>query len=110
MPSGIQISAANNIAFTNCNFSQFGAGGLGIGNDAEAHITGSGLGASSITVADSYFTQIMGNSITGGGVQADAHHPTDPRMINSKLEFTGNIFYNTSSLFTSSVPIFVSYV
>ncbi|CZR50261.1 uncharacterized protein PAC_00133 [Phialocephala subalpina] len=110
MPSGIQISAANNIAFTNGNFSQFGAGGLGIGNDAEAHITGIGLGASNITVADSYFTQIMGNSITGGGIQADAHHPTDPRMINSKLEFTGNIFYNTSSLFTGCAPIFVSYV
>ena len=110
IPSGIQISAAHNITFTNGNFSQFGAGGIGIGNDPNAHMTGIGLGASNIIVADSYFTQVMGNCITGGGIQADAHHPTDPRMINSKIQVTRNIFYNTSSLFTGCVPIFFTYV
>lgn len=110
MPSAIQISASNNIKFSGGNYTQFGGGGFGIGNDANAYISEVGLGAQSISVVDGYFTQVMGNSVTLGGVQADAHHPTDSRMINKNLLVSGNIFYNTSSLFTSTVPILSTYI
>lgn len=110
MPGAVQVSAAHNIAFSGGNYTQLGGGGFGIGNDANAHSSGTGLGASYITVADGYFTQVMGNSITAGGIQADAHHPRNPRMINSHITISGNVFYNTSSLFSSTVPILMTYV
>lgn len=110
MPSAIQISAAHNITFLRGNYTQLGAGGFGIGNDPNAHIIGVGLGARGIRVIDGYFTQVMGNSITLGGIQANAHHPNDTRMINSNITISGNIFYNTSSLFSSTVPILSTYI
>lgn len=110
MPSAIQISAAKNIFLTGGNYTQLGAGGIGIGNDANAHVTGVGLGASNVAVRDGYFSQVMGNSITAGGIRADAHHPSDNRMVNTRLEISGNIFRNVSSLFSSTVPILATYV
>lgn len=110
MPSAIQISAAKNIAFSGGGYTQMGGGGVGIGNDANAHMSGVGLGASNVTVKDGYFTQVMGNSITAGGIRADAHHPSDARMTNTKIEISGNIFYNVSSLFSSTVPILATYI
>lgn len=110
MPSAIQISAAKNIVLSGGNYTQMGGGGIGIGNDANAHVTGVGLGANNVAVKDGYFTQVMGNSITAGGIRADAHHPSDTRMTNSRIEISGNIFYNVSSLFSSTVPILATYV
>ena len=110
MPGAIQISAANNIAFSGGNYTQLGAGCFGIGNDPEAHITGVGLGASNISITDGYFTQVMGNSFTLGGIQANAHHPSEVQMINSHITISGNIFYNTSSLFSSTIPILSTYI
>lgn len=110
MPSAIQISAAKNIVLSGGNYTQMGGGGIGLGNDANAHVTGVGLGANNVAVKDGYFTQVMGNSITAGGIRADAHHPSDTRMTNSRIEISGNIFYNVSSLFSSTVPILATYV
>jgi hypothetical protein len=110
MPSAIQVSAAQRIAFTGGNYTQLGGGGVGIGNDPNAHMTKVGLGASDVSVTHSYFTQVMGNSITAGGIQADAHHPSDARMTNRGIVIANNIFFNNSALFSSTVPIFASYV
>lgn len=109
MPGAIQISAAQRIVFSRGNYTQLGAGGFGIGNDANAHITKVGLGASDVAVREGYFTQVMGNSITLGGIQADGHHPSNPKMVNTRIEISNNIFYNNSALFSSTVPIFGSY-
>ena len=87
-----------------------GAGGFGIGNDPNAHVSGIGLGAKNVSVRDGYFTQVMGGSILAGGINIPAHHPNDTRMINSEIHASGNIFYNTSSLFSSTVPILFTYV
>jgi hypothetical protein len=100
MQSAVQISAASNVVFTGGNYTQMGAGGVGIGNDANAHATGVGLGATNVAIRDAFFSQIMGNSITAGGIRADAHHPSNPKMLNSKIEISGNIFRNVSSLFS----------
>lgn len=110
MPSAIQISAAKKISLAGCSYTLLGGGGVGIGNDANAHITGVGLGASGISVLDGYFTQVMGNSITAGGIRADSHHPSDPRMLNTHIAISGNIFYNNSALYSSTVPILTTYL
>ena len=49
MPAAVQVSAANAIRFSDNRFVNLGQIGLGIGNDANAHATGVGLGASDIT-------------------------------------------------------------
>jgi hypothetical protein len=110
MPSAIQISAANNINFANGSFTQLGAGGVGIGGDPNAHISGVGYGANGVSIEGSYFTQVGGNSITAGGILPNAHHPSDTRMINKEITIQENIFYNISNVYTSTVPIFASYV
>ncbi|SCV50440.1 uncharacterized protein FFB14_11436 [Fusarium fujikuroi] len=110
MPSAVQVSAAHNIQFTKGTFWQLGAGGVGIGGDPNAHVTGTGYGANKVSVTGCYFTQVMGNSITAGGTNPNAHHPKDTRMINRGISIQENIFYNTSSLYPSTVPIFASYV
>jgi hypothetical protein len=110
MPSAVQVSAASNIVLANCTFTQLGGSGVGVGNDANAHLTKVGLGVSRVSILDNYFTQIMGNSLTVGGVQADSHHPSDTRMTLSSLTISGNIFYNNSIFYSSCVPILVTYV
>jgi hypothetical protein len=110
MPSAIQISAARNINFANGSFTQLGAGGVGIGGDPNAHISSVGYGANGVSVTGSYFTQIGGNSITAGGIQPNAHHPTDTRMINTGISIQENIFYNISNIYTSTVAIFAPYI
>ncbi|KAK2757732.1 hypothetical protein FQN54_004701 [Arachnomyces sp. PD_36] len=110
MPSAIQVSAAHAISFVGGTYTQLGSGGFGIGNDDNAHLSEVGLGASNVSVTEGYFTQVMGNSITAGGILADAHHPSDPRMVVSHITVSENVFYNVSSLFSSTVPIFVSYI
>ncbi|KAF5695155.1 hypothetical protein FDENT_598 [Fusarium denticulatum] len=84
-------------------------GGTGVGNDKNAHSTGVGLGANNIDIDDNYFTQAMGNSITVGGIQADAHHPSQPKMPVSDIHASNNIFNNNSVLWSSTVPILFTY-
>jgi hypothetical protein len=110
MPAAIQISAAHDISFTGGNYTQMGACGFGIGNDDNAYISQLGLGAKNVSVVGGYFTQVMGNSIMVGGIQANGHHPSDARMINSHITISENVFWNTSSLISSTVPIMFTYV
>ncbi|KIM99403.1 hypothetical protein OIDMADRAFT_127477 [Oidiodendron maius Zn] len=108
VPGSIQMSAAHDIVIQNGSMVAI-MGGFGIGNDPNAHTSGVGLGANNITISGIYFTQTGHNCITVGGVQADAHHPSDSRMLNSNIMISENIFSNTQITYTSGVPIFVSY-
>ena len=94
MPAAVQVSAANSISFSNDQFVNLGQTALGIGNDANAHASGVGLGASSITVTGSTFTRTSASAIVAGGVRADAHHPSDPRMINRDITISNNIVHD----------------
>src|SRR3954447_26571333 len=58
MPAAVQVSAANTIAFTGDQFVDLGQTAVGIGNDANAHASGVGLGASTITITGSTFTGV----------------------------------------------------
>ena len=83
MPAAVQVSAANAIRFTGNRFTNLGQIGLGIGNDANAHATGVGLGASDIDVIGNVFEQISAGAVIAGG--AGHHHPSDTRMINRDI-------------------------
>ncbi|MFG1694242.1 hypothetical protein [Nonomuraea sp. NPDC049309] len=109
-PAAVQVSAAEHITFTGDTFVNLGSVGLGIGNDANAHATGVGLGAHDVTVTGSTFTASAGGGIVVGGVRPDAHHPSDPRMINKDIRISGNRIYSTAREFLDQDGIFASYV
>ena len=90
-PAAVQVSAAANISFSGDTFSHLGQVGLGIGNDADAVASGVGLGASSVTVDHNTFTDDSGAGIVVGGVQPDAHHPSNPAMTVQNVTITDNL-------------------
>lgn len=94
MPAAVQVSAASNITFSYDQFVNLGQTALGIGNDANAHATGVGLAAGSITVTRSTFAGGAAGAVVAGGVQADAHHPSDSRMINRDITFSNNVVHD----------------
>ncbi|MCX4884264.1 right-handed parallel beta-helix repeat-containing protein [Streptomyces sp. NBC_00847] len=110
MPAGVQVSAADHITFTGNRFTQLGQNGLGIGNDANAHTTGVGLGAHTITVTGNVFAQDAGGSIVVGGVQADAHHPSDSRMTNQNITLNNNLIHDVALDYRDMSGLLVTYV
>ncbi|MEE6262348.1 NEW3 domain-containing protein [Plantactinospora sonchi] len=109
-PAAVQVSAAEGISFRDNTFVNLGSIGLGIGNDANAHATGVGLGARDVSVVGNMFTASAGGGITVGGIRPDAHHPSDPRMVNSDIQIRDNRFYASILEFLDQNPIFASYV
>ena len=89
-PAAVQVSAATAISFSDNTFTHLGQVALGIGNDANAHGSGIGLGASSITVDHNTFTEVSGGGIIVGGVRPDAHHPSNPAMTNKDVTISNN--------------------
>ena len=104
MPGAVQVSNANNISFVGDRFVSLGSVGLGIGNDANAHATSVGLGASGINVVGCVFSQIAGGGILIGGVRAWSHHPcgdkvctsSDPgsKLINQNITIKDNLVHD----------------
>ena len=90
MPAAVQVSAANTITFSDSQFVNLGQTAIGIGNDANAHASGVGLGASNITVTRSEIARDSAGGIVVGGVRADAHHPSDQRMVNRDITISNN--------------------
>ncbi|WP_173059880.1 NEW3 domain-containing protein [Phytohabitans houttuyneae] len=108
--AAVQVSAADGITFLDSAFVNLGSVGLGIGNDANAHATGVGLGARNISVVGSTFTASAGGGIVVGGVRPDAHHPSDPRMVNSDIRISNNRVFATALEYLDQDAIFASYV
>ncbi len=119
MPAAVQVSNAYNISFIGDRFADFGEVGLGIGNDANAHETGVGLGADGIRVTGCVFSQISGGGIVVGGSQAWAHHPcgdkvctsNDPgsRLINQNMIFNDNIVHDVGIDYRDSDGLMFTY-
>ncbi|WP_105967788.1 DUF1349 domain-containing protein [Streptomyces geranii] len=110
MPSAVQVSAADHITFTGNRFIGLGQSGLGIGNDANAHTTGVGLGADTVTATGNVFTQDAGGGIVVGGLQADAHHPSDSRMTNQNITLSNNLIHDVALEYRDMSAILVTYV
>ena len=110
MPASVQVSAASRIAFQNDVFAHLGQYALGIGNDADATISGVGLGASDIVVNANVFTDCAGGAILVGGVRRDAHHPADPRQINQGVILRNNRIQSVSREYRDNSAILSTYV
>ncbi|MFD8498244.1 right-handed parallel beta-helix repeat-containing protein [Amycolatopsis sp. NPDC059657] len=109
MPAAVQVSAADHITFTGNRFTQLGQVGLGIGNDANAHATGVGLGADTITATGNVFTQDAGGGIVAGGIQQDAHHPRDSRMTNRNITLSNNLIHDVALDYRDMTAILLTY-
>ncbi|GLY92605.1 hypothetical protein Airi02_105330 [Actinoallomurus iriomotensis] len=111
MPAAVQVSAASGITFGRDQFVDLGQNAVGIGNDANAHASGVGLGTASVTVSGSVFTGDAAGAIVAGGVQADAHHPGDQRMVNKNLTISDNVVHDIGLDYrgiTSFLPTYVT--
>jgi hypothetical protein len=109
MPAAVQVSAAQGIGFEGNTFVNLGSIGLGIGNDANAHATGVGLGAHDIEVVRNTFTASAGGGIVVGGVRPDAHHPSDSRMVNRDITIADNRIHDTALEYLDNVAILATY-
>ena len=110
MPAAVQVSAANNITFTDDQFVNLGQTAIGIGNDANAHASGVGLGASNITVTRSEIARNSAGGIVVGGVRADAHHPSDQRMVNRDITISNNRIHDLGMEYRGIVSVLTTYV
>ena len=110
MPAAVQVSAATDIAFSDDAFRELGQAGLGIGNDADANATGIGLGASNVTVEGNLFTDDAGGGIVVGGVQTDAHHPSNPAMTDQDILIRDNLVNGTGTDYKETAGILSTYV
>jgi hypothetical protein len=108
--AAVQVSAAEGISFRDNTFVNLGSIGLGIGNDANAHATGVGLGAHHVSVIGNTFTASAAGGIMVGGVRPDAHHPSDPRMVNSDIHISDNRLFASVLEYLDQDPIFATYV
>jgi hypothetical protein len=110
VPAAVQVSAATAITFSGNTFAHLGQVGLGIGNDANAHGSGIGLGASSITVDHNTFTESSGGGIVVGGVRPDAHHPSNPAMVNKDITISNNTVNGVAKDYREMAGILSTYV
>ncbi|GGH08952.1 hypothetical protein GCM10011586_26740 [Silvibacterium dinghuense] len=110
MPASVQVSAAERISFDGNTFAHLGQYALGIGNDANAMLSGIGLATSDITVGANVFTDCAGGAILAGGVRRDAHHPTDLRQINRQLIIRNNRIHAVSRDYHDNSAILSTYV
>jgi hypothetical protein len=109
-PAAIQVSAASNITFSGDTFRNLGQVAVGIGNDADAHASGVGLGASSVTVDHNTFVDDSGSAVVVGGVRPDAHHPSNVAMTNKDITVTNNTVTHVSLDYREMSGILSTYV
>ena len=110
MPAAVQVAAAHNVTFDGNTFTQLGQVGLGIGNDANANLSGAQLATDGITVSRNRFAILAGGAIVAGGIRLDAHHPSDPRLTNKNLTIDNNIVTQVSLNYKESSAILSTYV
>jgi Ricin-type beta-trefoil lectin domain len=110
MPAAVQVSAAHHITFSGSQFVNLGQLAIGIGNDANAHASGVGLGATNITVTGSEIARSTAGGIVVGGVRADAHHPGDSRMVNRDITISNNRIHDLGLEHRGNVSVLTTYV
>ncbi|UJW31170.1 right-handed parallel beta-helix repeat-containing protein [Saccharothrix sp. AJ9571] len=110
MPAAVQVSAAERITFGDSEFVNLGQTAIGIGNDANAHTSGVGLGARDITITRSEIARSSAGGIVVGGVRADAHHPGDQRMVNRNISIGDNRIHDLGVDYRGSVSVLTTYV
>ncbi|MCS5717698.1 Ig-like domain-containing protein [Herbiconiux sp. CPCC 205763] len=109
-PAAVQVSAANGVSFDRNLFTNLGSSALGVGNDTNATLSGVGLGASNVSIVGNIFTEVAGHGIAVGGVRPDAHHPSDPRMINQDILIQDNTVNRVAVDYKDNSGILSTYV
>ncbi len=110
VPAAVQVSAAGNVSFSGDSFTHLGEVGLGIGQDGDAVASGIGLGASGVTADHNTFTDDSGGGIVVGGVQTNAHHPSDPAMTDQNITLTNNMINGVAEDYRDMAGILSTYV
>lgn len=110
IPAAVQVAAAQDVTFTSNQFSQLGQIGLGIGNDANANLSGQGLSTKGIRVSRNHFSVLSGSAIMAGGVRQDAHHPSAPELVNADLEIADNTIATVSQDYKDNAAILTTYI
>lgn len=109
-PAAVQVSAASGVSFVDNLFTTLGSSALGIGNDTNAALSGVGLGASDVRVIGNRFTELGGHGVFVGGNRPDAHHPSDPRMINRDIVIEHNTVTRAAVEYKDNSGILSTYV
>jgi hypothetical protein len=109
-PAAVQVSAASDVSFEGNLFVNLGSSALGIGNDANATISGVGLGVDGIDVIGNRFTEVGGHGVFVGGNRPDAHHPSDERMINRDVTVRDNTISRAAVEYKDNSGILSTYV
>jgi len=109
-PAAIQVAAAKHIELEHDVFAHLGQYALGVGNDANANVTGVGLGTAGVYVTRNVFSDLAGGAIQAGGVQRDAHHPRDPRQLNTQLFVINNRIESVSKDYRDNSAVLSTYV
>jgi hypothetical protein len=110
MPAAVQVSAATGITFSGDTFTDLGEVGLGVGQDPNANASGPGLGASNITITGNTFSNDAGDGIVVGGIQTNAHHPSNPAMTNQNITISNNRVTNVGTDYKEVSAILSTYV
>jgi hypothetical protein len=108
--AAVQVSAASNIAFSGDTFTHLGEVALGIGQDNDAVASGTGLGASGITADHNTFTDDSGAGIVVGGVEPNAHHPSNTAMTDQNITLTNNLVSGVAEDYKDMAGILSTYV
>lgn len=109
-PAAVQFAAAQHIVLDGNVFAHLGQYALGIGNDANANLTGQGLATADIVVSRNVFTDLAGGAISSGGVLPDAHHPSSGNLTNRQLVIDNNLIQNVSQDYKDNSAILSTYV
>ncbi|WP_217894991.1 right-handed parallel beta-helix repeat-containing protein [Sphingobium sp. Z007] len=110
MPAAVQVSSARDVVFERNQFSQLGQIGLGIGNDANANLSGVGLATSNIRVTRNRFTVLSGSAIMAGGIRVEAHHPGNANRINRDIAIEDNVVATVSQDYKDNAAILTTYI
>jgi hypothetical protein len=110
IPAAVQVAAATHVRFVDNTFAHLGQVGLGIGQDANANGAGIGLGVTATTVHHNLFTDLAGAGVVVGGVQPDAHHPSNPAMILRDITIDNNLVTGVAQDYKEMSGILSTYV
>ncbi len=109
-PAAVQFAAAQHIVLDGNVFAHLGQYALGIGNDANANLSGQGLATSDIIVTRNVFTDLAGGAISSGGVLPEAHHPSNGNLTNRQLRIDNNLIQKVSQDYKDNAAILSTYV
>ena len=108
-PAAVQVAAASRIVFANDEFSHLGQVALGVGNNADANVSGIGLGTTAIDILRNHFSDLAGGAIMVGGITPEADHPPRPEMGVRDILIRNNLIENVSQNYREQAAVLVTY-